>query len=101
MLESNSVPQTTTMVMLPKEVWEGVASDIQDLKKMLAEKTADEVNKQWVESTEARKMLGVSPKTWQKYRDNRIIPFAQIGRKIFVRRADMEAFMDKHFIQAK
>lgn len=101
MIEGNSVPQTTTMVMLPKEVWEGVASDIQDLKKMLAEKTADEVNKQWVESTEARKMLGVSPRTWQKYRDNRIIPFSQIGRKIFVRRADMETFMDKHFIQAK
>ena len=101
MIESNSVPKTTTMVMLPKEVWEGVASDIQDLKKMLAEKTADEVNKQWVESTEARKMLRVSPKTWQKYRDSRIIPFAQIGRKIFVRRADLEAFMQKHFIQAK
>jgi LmbE family N-acetylglucosaminyl deacetylase len=55
----------------------------------------------WVESTEARKILGVSAKTWQDYRDKRVIPFSQYGRKIYVRRADIEAFLQKHFVKAK
>jgi hypothetical protein len=44
-------------------------------------------------------MLGVSSKTWQNYRDNRIIPFAQFKRKISVKRSDLEAFMEAHYIK--
>jgi excisionase family DNA binding protein len=46
-------------------------------------------------------MLGVSAKTWQTYRDERRIPFSQFGRKIYVKRADLEAFMEKHYINSK
>lgn len=90
-----------TMVMLPQSVWEELQSSIQELKEMLREKTADEINGQWVESTEARKMLGVSAKTWQSYRDKRIIPFSQVGRKIYVRRKDLEDFLNRHNINNK
>lgn len=92
---------TMAMVMLPQSVWEGVQNDLQEVKKLLKVKSADEVNKQWVESTEARKMLGVSQKTWQTYRDKRIIPFSQVGRKIYVRRSDLQKFMESHYICAK
>ncbi len=90
-----------SMVMLPESVWEGVKNDLQEMKEMLRVKTEEEVNRQWVESSEARKLLGVSPKTWQTYRDKRIIPFSQVGRKIFVRRADIESFMETHYISSK
>ena len=92
-----TLPQMA-MVMLPKEVWEGVQSSLQELKEMLQSKTADEINGQWIESTEARKMLKVSSKTWQTYRDKRIIPFSQVGRKIYVRRSDLLKFMEEHYI---
>ncbi len=46
-------------------------------------------------------MLGISPKTWQNYRDQRVIPFSQIGRKIYVCRADLEDFMRSHYIKAR
>lgn len=91
----------TTMVMLPKSVWEEMCANIQEMKEMLREKTTDEMNGQWVESSEARKMLGVSAKTWQSYRDKRIIPFSQVGRKIYVRRKDLEDFLNKHNINNK
>lgn len=86
------------MVILPQSAWEGVQTDIQDLKELLTKKNTEEVKNEWIESVKARKMLGVSPKTWQTYRDRRIIPFAQIGRKILVKKADLEAFMDAHYI---
>lgn len=90
---------TMAMVVLPLNAWENMTATINEVKDLLTEKTATEMNHKWVESTTARKMLGVSPKTWQTYRDKRIIPFSQIGRKIFVRRTDLDNFMESHYIR--
>lgn len=97
----STAAESLAMVVLPKTAWEGLTSEIRELKNILQRKAEDEVNNQWIESTQARKMLGVSPKTWQTYRDERRIPFSQFGRKIYVKRADLEAFMEAHYIQAR
>lgn len=89
------------MVVLPEVAWQSITSEIASLKSILQRKLEEEVNGQWVESSEARKMLGVSSRTWQNYRDNRTIPFSQFGRKIYVRRADLEAFMQNHYVSSK
>jgi hypothetical protein len=91
---------TMAMVVLPKSVWQGVKEDLQQVKELLTKKNTDEVENEWIESVKARKMLGVSPKTWQTYRDRRIIPFAQIGRKILVKKADLDAFMQDHYVSS-
>ena len=87
------------MVVLPENVWQDMAFTLKEIKDMLETKKAEEVNNEWIGSAEARKMLGVSSKTWQNYRDNRIIPFAQFKRKISVKRSDLEAFMEAHYIK--
>ena len=74
---------------------------LKEVKDTLQTKSDNEINSQWIESTDARKMLGVSAKTWQDYRDKRVIPFSQFGRKIYVRRADIEAFLQQHYIKAR
>lgn len=94
---TNQAP-TMAMVVVPQSVWEGVKDDLQQVKELLIKKNTEKVENEWLESVKARKMLGVSPKTWQTYRDRRIIPFAQIGRKILVKRADLDAFLDAHYI---
>ena len=88
-----------SMVVLPKNVWQDMVSTLNKVSDMLETKKSEEVDNQWIKSDEARKMLGVSPKTWQNYRDNRIIPFAQYGRKISVKKGDLEAFMEAHYIK--
>ena len=93
--------QTTTMVMLPQTEWEGVKTDLQELKELVRAKSDEELNSQWIESTQARQLLGVSQKTWQHYRDARIIPFTQVGRKIYVKRGDLNKFMQEHYINSK
>lgn len=89
------------MVLIPQAEWEKVSSTLEEVKVLLADKVKQEVNNQWMFSDEARKMLGVSQKTWQTYRDKRIIPFSQVGRKIYVKRTDVESFMEKHFISKR
>lgn len=101
MVNFDQQQQTTTMVMLPQTEWEGMKSDLQELKELVRAKSSEELNSQWMESAQARKLLGVSQKTWQGYRDNRIIPFTQVGRKIYVKRGDLESFMQEHYIKSK
>lgn len=101
MINKVNEASTMAMVMLPQTEWEGMKSDLQELKELVRVKSSEELNAQWIESTEARKLLGVSQKTWQGYRDNRIIPFSQVGRKIYVRRSDLQNFLQSHYIQAK
>lgn len=91
----------STMVILPQEIWENVTTTLIELKDYIKGKRQDEVGNQWIDSTEARKLLKVSPKTWQTYRDERRIPFSQFGRKIYVKKADLEKFMEQHYICAR
>ena len=53
---------------------------------------------EWLSSEEARQILGVSPKTWQNYRDRGVIPFSQTGRKIYVLRSDLDNYLKSHRI---
>ncbi len=89
------------MVVLPQSAWDGLASEVREVKELLKQKQENELNSQWIESATARKMLGVSPKTWQTYRDERRIPFSQFGRKIYVKRGDLETFMKAHYVEAR
>ena len=82
------------MAVVPESFLSKLEEGLEEVKNLLSEKTEEELNSKWVESGEARKMLGISQKTWQTYRDKRIIPVSQFGRKIYVKRADLEAFLE-------
>ena len=85
-------------VLLPKSELDAITSSLDELKALVKGKAKEEAQARWIESEEARKMLGVSPKTWQTYRDSRVIPFSQFGRKIYVKQADLDAFLEAHRI---
>lgn len=53
---------------------------------------------EFVTGAEARKLLNVSASTWQAIRDQKRIPFSQIGRKIYVKRSDIINYLDSHII---
>lgn len=89
-----------SMVVIPRCEWESVKRELKEIKDLLIQKSKEEVNNQWIESSEARKILGISAKTWQTFRDERIIPFSQFGRKIYVKRADLDAFFEKNKCRA-
>lgn len=101
MAQLSSIAAVPSLVVLPESEWNGIKDLLQEVKDTLQTKSETEIKAMWLESTEARKMLGVSAKTWQDYRDKRVIPFSQFGRKIYVRRADIEAFLENHCIKAK
>lgn len=50
---------------------------------------------------EVCKMLDVSPKTLQNYRDKKQISFSQVGPKIWFTAQDVQTFLTHNKIQAK
>ena len=94
-------PSPVAMVVLPQSEWETIKGKLEEVASLVVNRNNQEANSEWIESSEARKKLGVSQSTWQNLRDERKIPFSQFGRKIYVKKADLEAFMESHYITSK
>lgn len=89
------------MLMIPQEEWQSLHEKLDRLIEIVEKTRTGSPDKDWFESDEVRKILCISPKTWQNYRDQRLIPFSQIGRKIYVNRADLDAFLRQHRIDSR
>lgn len=88
------------MVVLPQETLDEIMDVVRRAADNQGAKSAAK-DDEWLTSEEARKILGVSPKTWQNYRDRGIIPFSQTGRKIYVLRSDLDNYLKSHRISRK
>jgi hypothetical protein len=89
------------MAVVPQSFLQEVIEKLDAVESILQKKTEEEINSEWIDSVKARKLLGVSPKTWQEYRNKRVIPFSQFGSKIYVKRSDIKSFMEKNYIRSK
>ncbi len=86
------------LVMLPSKAIDSIMKQLEELKCLILKGEHSENNVELIDSKTTMKMLGISAKTWQEYRNKRIIPFTQFGRKIYVKRTDLEAFIENHRI---
>lgn len=93
-METNSISLTA----IPESRLQNIEAAIQEIKSAIFNKHEEEIQSQWLESEEARKQLNVSKKTWQQYRNRKALPFSQFGRKIYVKRSDIEAFLQRNII---
>jgi len=57
-------------------------------------------NNTWLTGGEVIQLLRISIRTLQSYRDRGILPFAQIGRKIYYKASDIDDYLDRHYIKA-
>lgn len=94
--------ETTLMTLVPQKIVDELVEDVKSIKSFLQNPHSQtNLGEEWIPSNEVLKQLGISRKTWQKYRNERRIPFSQFGRKIYVRRADLDAFMENHKINGR
>ena len=73
---------------------------IEKLEKL--EQKVDTINKeanakQWLTIEETCNYLNVSKRTLQSYRDNGILPFSQIGGKIYFEVNDLKVYFKAHY----
>jgi hypothetical protein len=85
-------------IIIEKEKFEQLETNIKEIRQALSQKNEEDFSASYIESKKIPKLLGICSKTWQNYRDKGIIPFIQFGTKIWVKRADIESFLNKHYI---
>lgn len=92
--------ETTLMTLVPQKIIDELVQEVKAVKELCENRFQEnKTGEEWLSSEEVKKILGVSAKTWQKYRNERRIPFSQFGRKIYVKRSDLEDFINSHCIK--
>lgn len=61
----------------------------------LCRNSGDKAFQEWLDNQEVCEILGISKRTLQTYRDNGILPFSQIGHKMFYRSEDVQRVLNK------
>jgi ACT domain-containing protein len=55
---------------------------------------------QWMNGDEVMQKLGISRRTLQNYRDNRILPYSTVGGKFYYSIRDIEELMKNNYVAA-
>jgi hypothetical protein len=69
---------------------------IQEIKKLLSERSATTPVRKWLKSHEVRRLLTISPGTLQHLRVNGTLPFTKIGGVIFYDHDDVQKMLEEH-----
>jgi len=84
-----------------QEVYRKLAEKMDSIEKKLDDnKSANPLTEAWLDIQEVCQLLKISKRTLQSYRDNGILPFSQIGGKIYFRASDIEAHLNRHYVKA-
>lgn len=59
-----------------------------------------EPKEQWLDNQELMKLLKISKRTAQHYRDSGLISFSQVGNKIYYKLSDVEELLKSHYNKA-
>ncbi|MEI6766893.1 MAG: helix-turn-helix domain-containing protein [Bacteroidota bacterium] len=54
----------------------------------------------WLDISDTCRLLKISKRTLQNYRDKKVLSFSQIGGKIFFKASDIQSLMEKHYQSA-
>lgn len=86
-------------VILSKNEFEIIQDSLQEMKQHLKNITSPAEH--FVNNDQFVKLMGISSRTAQVWRDEKKIGFSQEGKKIYYRMSDIEKFLDKHYIAAE
>ncbi len=84
-------------VILSKEDYKAIQTDLQEIKKHVKKITVP--NEAFIDNKQFTKLMGISFRTAQTWRDEGKIGFSQEGKKIYYRLSDIEKFLDDHHKQ--
>ena len=88
--------------LITEERLKGIMMEaIDEYRKCTAESGSTARVEEYLDTKQVCATLGISTRTFQRWRDENRIPFIQRGRKIYVKRSDLDAFQDAILIEAR
>ncbi len=80
---------------------EQLFEELKEIKDLLAKMNKYRFAEQYITNEELMQLLSISKTTTQQWRNVGLIPFAQLGKKIYYRLTDIETIFDNNFKQPK
>ena len=74
---------------------------IHEYQKYATEQNTTVTTEEYLNTKMVCSTLGISTRTFQRWRDENRIPFIQRGRKIYVKRSDLDTFQNANLIEAR
>ncbi len=91
--------ETKSFQLISQDELQTLRQDIGTIKELLKQRPDEIFQLRWIESKKIPPLLGISPRTWQSWRDKRVIPFSQFGAKIYVKLEDINSLLESHKIE--
>lgn len=88
------------VITIEHETFQQLTHRLDAIEKAIAQKAEDLMAKTWLGGDQVLKLLSISRRTLQTYRDQGKIGFSQVGKKFYYRAADIQAMLDGHYIPA-
>ncbi|WP_282196872.1 helix-turn-helix domain-containing protein [Alistipes finegoldii] len=89
------------MIMIEKSDFDKLIGRIEEIAEHIRKSENKRLSvdaERWISNREAMDILGVSPRTLQRYRDSGCIPFSKIGRNCRYRLSDIERALEMYMI---
>ncbi|MFV0587977.1 helix-turn-helix domain-containing protein [Bacteroides reticulotermitis] len=82
--------------MIEGPVYDRIRQCLKDLLAKTQKLQPRSVNDQWYNNKDVCRLLGISLRTLQTYRDKGLIPYSQVGHKCYYKIQDVEEFIEKN-----
>ncbi|MDP3946541.1 MAG: helix-turn-helix domain-containing protein [Lutibacter sp.] len=85
-------------ILIETEAFQEIMKKLEVInEKLNNEKSRLSLSEVWLDNSEICKLLNISKRTLQHYRDSALLPFSQIGAKIYYKTSDIELLLSKHY----
>ena len=83
------------MIMIEKRVYVSMVAKLETLAGRIEALNAKQQKRlgRWLDNEEVCEMLCIAKRTLQAYREKRLIPYTQVGHKIYYKPQDVEALL--------
>ncbi len=85
-------------IIIKNKEFKEFVETLNELKKALEENKNTNLKGQWLDNEEVGNILKVSKRTLQTYRDRGILPYSQIGNKIYYKADDIQSHLENNYI---
>lgn len=89
------------VITIESALFQQIQREIVEIKAMLLNMEDKKMKESTLNGADVRKLLKISRRTLQTYRDRGLISFNQIGSKIIYSSDDVKAFLDSHHVQCQ
>lgn len=82
--------------MIEGRVYDRIRQCLKELLERTQKLQPKSVDEEWYTSSDVCRLLGISLRTLQNYRDKGLIPYSQVGHKCYYKIRDVDAFIEKN-----